>query len=108
MKQDTYKIKQDTYKTKVVFRVWNDDVFGVIALFPQMAGDGRGLMCSSYEHAGQHGAADTHIVVRRTRLATPKEYRPLTKELKQLGYRLDIRKRCTQRDLLIRMENAKI
>ncbi len=100
-------MKRDTYKTKVVFR-WYRKYDECIALFPQIAACVEGWSCSSYMHVGQHGAADPQTVVEQTRPATAFEKRPLVKELRQRGYRLDIRKRCTRHDLLIRMKDAKI
>lgn len=96
-------MKKGKEKTKVIFRIYLDD--SVIALFPQFAADMSGYSCLSYEHFGQHGAADICMVVRRTRLAKPKEYRPLLNELKQIGYNLQIVKRCTLRDLQIRQKH---
>lgn len=94
-----------TEKTRVVFRVWpNGDV---IALFPQIADSYDGRTCSSYEHIGQHSAADTFCVVRQTRLAKPKGYRELAKELKGFGYKLVVGKKCTARDREIRQNMAK-
>lgn len=100
-------MKRDTDRTKVVFR-WFRNYGECIALFPQIAGCNQGWTCSSYMHVGQHSAADLQTVVAQTRLATPKEYRPLAKELRNREYRLDIQKRCTRYDLLIRIEDAKI
>lgn len=97
----------DKYKTKVVFRQFRQDS-ECIALFPQTAADNQGWTCSSYMHVGQHGGADTDIVIQQTRPATRKEYTPLAKELRTRGYRLDIRKRCTRYDLQLRMKGAKI
>lgn len=90
----------DKEKTKTVFRIYPDG--DVIALFPQIAADNYGWLCSSYMHLGQHGGADTLCVVSQTRPATPKEYRPLLKELKQLGYGPKIAKRCTRYDQELR------
>jgi hypothetical protein len=92
---------KDKEKTKTVFRIWpNGDV---IALFPQIPYDDiHGYLCLSYLQVGQHGAANELIVVRQTRLAKPKEYRPLLKELQQLGYRPTVAKRCTGKDFEIR------
>lgn len=96
----------DKEKTKTVFRFYRR--YGeVIALFPQIAGDIFGESCLSYMHIGQHSAADPIIVVKQTRLAVPKEYKPLLKELKQLGYNVQITKKCTYRDQQIRRKNAK-
>lgn len=87
----------DKEKTKTVFRFYRD-FKEVIALFPQIPADNQGWLCSSYMHLGEHGGADTFCVVRQTRPATLKEYRPLLKELKQLGYKPKIAKRCTLYD----------
>jgi len=82
--------------TVVVFRKWRDKSVigdGVIALFPEID-DGRG-MCSSFEHVGQHGAADYDGVISRTRAADPAEYAALKAELEAApyNYKLDVRKR---------------
>ena len=95
-----------TDKTKVVFR-WYRRYGECIALFPQESADLHGFLCSSYMHVGQHGAADTYTVVAQTRLAKPKEYKELAKELRGRGYKLGIGKKCTRKDRQIRMENAK-
>lgn len=67
--------------TRVVFRKWyrKTDGNGVIALFPDDKQDS--WMIQSYEHEGQHGAADYTGVVRRTKPATPEEYAALKREL---------------------------
>ncbi len=100
-------MKRDIHKTKVVFRCFRDNG-ECIALFPQDTGDYHGYFCNSYMHVGQHGQADTEIVRDKTRLATPKEYAPLAKELRNLGYRLDMRKRCTRYDFNIRQKEVKL
>jgi hypothetical protein len=87
-------------REKVVFRVWPDG--DVIALFPRIAANVDGYECQSYEHVGQHGGADPMAIVQATRLAKPAEYRELARELRGLGYKLRIAKRCTYADLLIR------
>lgn len=90
-------------KTKVIFRVWPKHEGGEpIAIFPQLPGNGSSQTCLSYMHTGQHSACDIHGLTRTLRLATPTEYSPLAKELRRLGYRLDIRKRHTQRDCELR------
>jgi len=91
-------------KTKIVFRVYPNGE--VIALFPQVPADILGSFCMSYMHVGQHGGADTFVVVKHTRLAKLKEYKWLLKELKQLGYKPQIAKRCTYRDYQIRREQC--
>lgn len=85
---------------KTIFRVYSDGE--VIALFPQIAAQVSGYLCQSYQHVGQHGAANPDIVVRQTKLASRKEYLPLLKELEQIGYNPVIAKRCTYKDLQIR------
>ena len=85
---------------KIIFRVYSDGE--VIALFPQIPSDIHGYLCQSYMHAGQHGGADPHLVVKRTRLATKREYNPLLKELKQIGYNPVVAKKFTQKDFQIR------
>ena len=85
---------------KTVFRIYPDGE--VIALFPQISASVTGDLCESYMHVGQHGGASPVLVVEQTRLAKPKEYRKLLKEIKQLGYKPKLGKRCTYKDFLIR------
>jgi len=89
-------------ETKVIFRVWKGKDRNVIALFPCVPADNEGRLCQSYEHVGQHGAADYNGVMRRSRLATPEESKELAEELKGRGYRLNAAKRKTQEDDLER------
>ncbi|MCY2987535.1 MAG: hypothetical protein NTY19_06685 [Planctomycetota bacterium] len=42
---------------KVVFRRWRDSG-DIIALFSELPADRHGRYADSYEHIGQHGAAD--------------------------------------------------
>lgn len=67
--------------TRVVFRKWYRKVDGnsVIALFPD--NKHNAWMIQSYEHEGQHGAADYTGVMRRTKPATQEEYAALKREL---------------------------
>jgi hypothetical protein len=78
--------------TRVVFRVWRAHPRSVIALFPDDVYDNYGN-CMSYEHVGQHGAADYARVLRLTRPAKLAEYADLARELERIGYSLDIRTR---------------
>ena len=85
--------------TIVIFRIWRagDGAGDPIALFPLEKADNRGHVLS-YEHIGQHGAADLGIVQARTRAPrSPVEYASLYRELTAIGYRLDVRKRCPAR-----------
>lgn len=87
-------------KEKTIFRIYPDGE--VIALFPQIPADNRGNYCQSYMHVGQHGAADTYVVVQQTRLAKPKEYKALAKELREIGYKIEVAKKCAPKDRDIR------
>ena len=80
-------------KDIVIMRQWRNGWHDVIALFPQ-DDCGRGLI-NSYMHIGQHGAANYNVVLRQTRPATEDMpgYHTLVRELKQIGYNLDIRQR---------------
>ena len=89
-------MSKDTEKTIVVFRKWGKKNGGdVIAIFPFELGTNDPNTCSSYQHLGQHGAANDFEVVRATKLATAAEYAPLKAELEQIGYNLEIRRKLT-------------
>jgi len=95
-------MKQDEEPTIVVFRKWKKSVHaygdGILALFPEDRWSvNMSISCSSYEHVGQHGAANYVGCISRTVPATPGEYKPLKQELEQLGYRLVVRKRWSAR-----------
>jgi len=90
-------------KTKVIFRMFRGEV---LALFPQDAGTNNPGTCSCYAHNGQHGSASLALC-HEGRLATPAEYAPLARELRNYGppeahYNLDIRKRATRKDYEMR------
>jgi hypothetical protein len=80
-----------------IFRRWKDSG-DVIALFPAIPADIDGRYCLSYEHVGQHGAADFHGVVRRTLPATSKQCAGLARELRQIGYDLKPIQRASSRN----------
>ena len=90
MKQ-TRKTRQ-AEKDRVIFRVFADGE--VLALFPFIKWNERGDILS-YLHIGQHGPASRNVVT-ATRPATKKEYTPLMRELRRLGYRLEVGKRLTR------------
>lgn len=94
-------------ETPVVFRFWKGKTGGVLALFPAIPADNSGALCSSYERVGQHGGADYHGCIRRTRPATPQEYQDLAKELQGLGYNLKVYRRATQEMHRERIDSAK-
>lgn len=84
--------KPDEEKTLVVFRRWNGHGTGrdVIALFPCEPFDLTGKLCASYQHIGQHSAADFHFVLNLTTAAKPVEYADLKAELESIGYNLEV------------------
>ena len=73
---------------RVIFRKFPEG--DVIALFPDQA-EGRGRI-NSYQHVGQHGAAD-YALLKELRVAKPAEYRSLLQELKNIGYKPCVRAR---------------
>ena len=87
-------------KAKVIFRVWPKSEGGqVLALFPREASTvGHPEFCTSYAHVGQHSGADIAGLTFKLRLATRAEYADLARELRGLGYRLDIRSRSGRAD----------
>ena len=91
---------------KVVFRRWKDSG-DVIALFPELPSDIKGLFCDSYMQVGQHGGADYHGVIGQTVPATPGECAALSVELKRIGYRLKPLQRASCRHHERRREEAR-
>lgn len=87
----------DEEKTIVIFRVWTNTTHGIIALFPDNKFDVGGSHCSSYQHIGQHGAANYPYVIQQTRPAIESEYKDLFDELTKVGYNLEVRKRWNRR-----------
>ena len=75
-------------KTKVIFRKWKDGT--IDALFPELADDIQGIFCVCYTRIGQHGGADYHGVIGRTKLASEPEYKSLYNELTRIGYDLQV------------------
>lgn len=71
--------------TPVIFRVWKD-TNDVIAFFPTIPSDYKGLYCESYMHVGQHSSACRSLLTDVTRLAKPEEYESLLRELVSIGY----------------------
>lgn len=86
-------MKKDIEKTIVIFRKWRGKNADVIALMPFVVApyDANTVMC--YEHTDQHGAGNDQQIVSQSRLATPDEYASLLKELEDLGYNVETRKR---------------
>lgn len=82
----------------VIFRRWRTGT-GVIALMPFEPATADGRYCTSFEHVGQHCAADYAGVIRQSRPATAEEYAPLLRELQAAPYRyrFNVRRRATRR-----------
>jgi hypothetical protein len=74
----------------VIFRVFPEG--DVIALFPGEVT--RAGHINSYQHVGQHGEA-SRALIHELRTATPKEYKSLLAELKQIGYCVRVRSTAT-------------
>lgn len=70
---------------------------GVLALFPFIEAT-RGGSCLSYEHVGQHGAANYTGCIAATVVAKPSEYAPLKRELETIGYVLEVRTRRPRKE----------
>jgi hypothetical protein len=85
----------DNPATIVIFRVDRGIRGSVFALMPESPADEKGLRCTSYEHVGQHGAADYLHCIAISRPATLAEYNDLLAELTRIGYRVVIRRRAT-------------
>jgi hypothetical protein len=79
----------------VVIRVWKGDDSDVFALFPVLPADNAGYLCTSYQHIGQHGAADYGHCVRNSRPAKEAEAADLLAELRSIGYNPRPIKRAT-------------
>ena len=86
-------------QTKVIFRKWRNG--DILALFPQIAADVAGLLCSSYEHCGQHGAADYFHCIQHTKPALLADFTNLQDELETIGYSLTVSKKATRHDHLL-------
>jgi hypothetical protein len=78
-------------QTRVIFRVFKDSPKEVIALFPDIPENNN--RCMSYQHFGQHGAADYDYCIKITTKATSQDYKELFEELTSIGYNLKVCKR---------------
>jgi len=89
------RTKKNQMQTKVVFRKWSDG--SVLALFPEDQADYWGN-CGSYEHVGQHGAADYTGCIAKTKAASAEEYKDLKAELESapFSYQLAVIKRYSK------------
>ena len=87
-------MKKDSYKTDVIFRVDKTKDFKgtVFALLPHEVCDKAGHV-TTYQHLGQHSAADYKHCISRSRPATPAEYFDLFKEMESVGYNFNVIKK---------------
>jgi hypothetical protein len=99
-------MKKDTEFTDVIFRVDTTKDFKgtVFALFPHEVCDKSGSV-TTYQHVGQHSAANYVWCIKRSRPATTQETLPLFNELTNLGYLLQIVKRQNYNKYLISFRN---
>lgn len=73
----------------VIFKRWPNG--NVIAAFPAICGNSYDpSTCSSFEHVGQHGAADVGVMA-NLRPALPREYADLKRELESAPYHYYLR-----------------
>ena len=84
----------DSAPTPTVFRMFPDG--DIIALFPTIPADLNGH-CLSYQHVGQHGAADYGHVIANSRPARPAECADLVGELIGIGYAVRPVRRASRR-----------
>jgi len=77
-------------QTPVVFRV--DREGEVYAIFPTLLADLSGNV-TSYQHIGQHCAADYGWCIAKSKPATPAQYAALLQELTAIGYCLRVVRR---------------
>lgn len=73
--------------TPILFRLWRG---GLIALMPYDVADLSPRHCMSYQHVGQHGAADPLGIVEDSRPAAADDYGPLLSELQSIGYEVKV------------------
>ena len=92
-------------KTKTIFRKFPEG--DIIALFPEIPGTNEYWTCQSYQHIGQHGAADTVHITMITKPATKEESAGLFNELKRIGYDMEMIKRFRYSHMITRMEQLK-
>jgi len=75
--------------TKILFRLIDGEVTAIMPEIPATSEND----CTCYAHIGQHSAASLDLL-RQGRPATAGEYRPLLRELRQVGYRVRVMRRC--------------
>lgn len=77
---------------KVIFRKWPASQGGeILALFPEIPACPDGYHCQSYQHTGQHSAADLQGCIAATRPATVAESAALIRELESAPFHYSLR-----------------
>lgn len=74
---------KENQPVKVVFRRYTNGQ--ILALMPYEISN-FSFMCSSYQHIGQHSAADYSHCISSTKPAKSEEYAILKRELENVGY----------------------
>lgn len=97
-------MKRDDFKTTVIFRKDKSDGT-IFALFPYEVAD-YNYNVLSYQHVGQHSAADYGHCISISKLAAPSEYAALKRELEGMGYNLEVKTRANGRLQSIAYSNA--
>jgi len=92
--------------TKVIFRRHKTSE-EIMAIFPQLPGSPATNSCICYAHIGQHGTCFVNLIVKASVPLSEDEYAPLKKELEDIGYKLNIMKRITMKDHVIRHKENK-
>lgn len=104
------EFKQDTDITPVIFRRWPKHEGGaVVAIFPALLGSYASHTMTCYEHVGQHGQCDGHIIHRTKPAAeTDPDVMELRRELegRPYGYRLKIYRRINRQHRKAREDEA--
>jgi len=102
-------LKSDEPETPVIFRQWKTGN-KIIAFFPtEPASVVHPGQCMSYEHVGQHGAADYHHCLKLTEPAPAYRYGKLLAELVDIGYtNLKIYRRHQHRFVTTRLEKSHV
>jgi hypothetical protein len=101
-------MEKDNYITDVMFRADKaGDFKGVVfAILPHEIATLDGSV-TFYTHFGQHGSADYHYSILKSRPATEQEYSDLKREMEGLGYDFKIVRRRDQTKLLKEWDEIK-
>ena len=79
---------------KVQFR---KDKYGVFAVFPYIIESGTNVLC--YQHVGQHSSCCWYVNT-FTKAANEVEYKDLLRELKAIGYNVQVINRRSHKEYL--------